>query len=248
LRTATTTAAQAVAADRAAIVNAQTALNADKVAIDVAKLNLVYCLIKSPIDGRTGPVAVKEGNLIKANADTAMVSINQVRPIYVSFSVPEDQLPDVRRQMQQGALQVQAGILGSGSANTRGRLTFIDNTVDMTTGTIKLKATFSNEDSRLWPGQFVDVTLGLSVQKGVTVVPSEAIQNGPKGQFVYVVNKDKKADLRLISAGRAVQRMTVIDKGVTAGETVITDGQLRVVPGAMVQPVAAPGSGQAVNQ
>jgi multidrug efflux system membrane fusion protein len=162
----------------------------------------------------------------------------------VAFSVPEDQLPVIRSQMKQHPLYVDASVPGTNIQAGKGRLTFVDNTVDTTTGTIRLKATFPNDDTRLWPGQFVDATLNLDVEHDVTVVPSEAVQNGLKGQFVYVVGNESKAELRLVNVGRSLSRLTVIEKGVAPGETVITDGQLRVVPGAVVQPAATGKAGK----
>lgn len=239
-RTSADTLAQTVAADRAALESARTAVSADRVAIDKARLDLSYCLIRSPIDGRTGPVQGKEGNLIKANADTAMVVINQVRPIYVAFSIPESQLAAIRKHMAAGPLEVEATIPGAPVETTRGRLTFVDNTVDSTTGTIRLKATFQNPDARLWPGQFVDVALTLANERDVTVVPSEAVQNGPNGQFIYVVQAGQKVEMRPATVGRSIDQLVVIEKGIAPGEIVVTDGQLRLVPGATVQVVTSP--------
>lgn len=241
-RTNATAVMQAVTASRASLESANTSVAADKVAIDRARLDLSYCSIQSPIDGRTGPVLVKAGNLVKANADSAMVVIHQVRPIYVAFAVPENQLGAVQKHMAERPLEVEAVVPGNPAQTARGRLSFVDNTVDSVTGTIRLKATFANADGGLWPGQFVDVTLTLTSERDVTLVPSEAVQNGPAGQFVYRVTPDQKVVMQPVSTGRIVGQTTVIEKGVNPGETVVTDGHLRLVPGAAIRVVASPGA------
>jgi multidrug efflux system membrane fusion protein len=240
-RVRTTAAAmmQSVAADRAALDSAQTAVNADRVAIERARLDLSYCLIKSAIDGRAGPILVKQGNLVKANADTPMVTINQVRPIYVGFAVPEDQLNAIRAQMSDRSLDVQVSVPGAAAPSERGRLVFVDNTIDTSTGTIRLKARFKNIDGRLWPGQFVDVTLVLASQAGLTVVPSEAVQNGPNGQFIYVMHADQTVEMRPVTVGRTIDEVVVVEKGVAPSDLVVTDGHLLLTPGATVHFVGA---------
>jgi len=206
---------------------------ADKSAIDKARIDLSYCSIQSPIDGRTGAVLVHPGNLIKDN-DAALVVLNQIHPIYVTFSVPEQHLTNIKRYQAEAPLKVEAIAPNQEQAVSTGVLSFIDNTVDSTTGTIKLKATFQNPDNRLWPGQFVNVALTLMTQANAVVVPSQAVQTGQAGQYVFVVKQDMTSELRPVVAGNTLSGRTVILKGVAAGETVITDGQMRVVPGMKV--------------
>jgi multidrug efflux system membrane fusion protein len=209
-------------------------VDADRAAVENNRLQLSYCTIKSPINGRAGSVLVNAGNVIKAN-DLALTTINQIVPTYVTFSVPEQNLADIKKYSARGELQVEAVIPGDEKQPVRGELTFIDNAVDRTTGTIKLKGTFKNLDKRLWPGQFVDVILTLTTERDRVIVPSQAVQTGQQGQYVYVVKDDMTADLRVVAPGRTYQTWTIIDKGVAAGEKVVTDGQLRLVPGAKVE-------------
>jgi len=208
-------------------------VRADKAAIDKARIDLSYCSIQSPIDGRTGAVLVHPGNLVKDN-DAVLVVLNQIHPIYVTFSVPEQHLADIKRYQAEAPLKVEASAPNQEQAVSRGVLSFIDNAVDSTTGTIKLKATFQNPDNRLWPGQFVNVALTLMTQANAVVVPSQAVQTGQAGQYVFVVKQDMTAELRPVVAGNSIAGRTVIQKGVAAGETLITDGQMRVVPGMKV--------------
>jgi multidrug efflux system membrane fusion protein len=208
-------------------------VRADKAAIDKARIDLSYCSIQSPIDGRTGALLVHPGNLIKDN-DAALVVLNQIHPIYVTFSVPEQHLADVKRYQAEAPLKVEASAPNEEQAVSRGVLSFIDNAVDSTTGSIKMKATFQNPDNRLWPGQFVNVALTLMTQAHAVVVPSQAVQTGQAGQYVFVVKQDMTAELRPVLAGNTLSGSTVIQKGVAAGETLITDGQMRVVPGMKV--------------
>jgi multidrug efflux system membrane fusion protein len=213
-------------------------VRADQAAIENARINLSYCSVYSPIDGRTGSYQVYPGNIAKVN-DTVLVVINQIHPIYVAFSVPEQYLSEVKEFQARGPLNVEARIPNDPGAPSSGRLTFIDNTVDTATGTIKMRATFQNSDNRLWPGQFVNVVLRLSVQPNATVVPSQAIQTGPMGKYLFVVEPDAKGDLkgnlRPVVVGTAVQGETVIEKGVAPGDTVVTDGQLLLAPGSKVE-------------
>jgi len=209
-------------------------VDADKANVENSRLQLSYCTIKSPINGRAGSVLVNAGNIIKAN-DIVLTTINQIVPIYVSFSLPEQSLSDIKKHSALKDLKVDAVIPGDEKRPAQGELTFIDNTVDRTTGTIKLKGTFGNKDRRLWPGQFVDVVLTLTTEKNRVVVPSQAVQTGQQGQYVYVIKGDMTAELRIVTPGRTYQSWTVIDKGVVAGEKVVTDGQLRLVPGAKVE-------------
>ncbi|MDQ2900021.1 MAG: efflux RND transporter periplasmic adaptor subunit [Acidobacteriota bacterium] len=233
-----------IRADQAAITSAKAAVAADRANVDTAKLNVTYCSIRSPIDGRTGNLLVKQGNLVKANADTAMVVINQIAPIYVAFSVPEEQLADIRKYMARRKIKVEAVIPNDSGAPIPGVLTFIDNSVDNTTGTIQMKATFANAERRLWPGRFVNVVVTLATESNITVVPSEAIQTGQQGQYAFVVKPDNTVENRVVTVGRTVGRDIVVEKGIQPGETVVVDGQLRLVPGASVQIVKSPAGGQ----
>jgi len=203
-------------------------------ALEQARLNVEYCSIRSPIDGRTGDVMVDLGNLVKANDVPVLVTINQIQPIYVDFALPEQYLPQVRKYMADGPLKVQAKVPSEPDPE-EGAISFIDNGVDMATGTIRMKGTFENQHRRLWPGQFVDVTLTLTEEPNVTVVPTTAIQNGQNGPYVFVVKAGNTAEMRPVVLGRSMDDITVIEKGVQPGETVVTDGQLRVIPGGKVE-------------
>jgi membrane fusion protein, multidrug efflux system len=210
-------------------------VNADAVAVANARLNLSYCYLKAPINGRTGSLIAHQGNMIKENADTAMVVINQIQPIYVSFAIPEQNLAEVRKYMAAEKVPVEAVITGQESNPEKGVLTFIDNTVDKATGTILCKATFTNEAKRLWPGLFVNVVVRLSTQPGAILVPSQAIQTGQEGQFVFVVQPEMTVEVRPVEVGRTLDGEVIVMKGLKPGERVVTDGQLRLVPGAKVQ-------------
>jgi multidrug efflux system membrane fusion protein len=192
-----------------------------------------YTTIRSPIDGRTGNVSVKLGNVVAAT-NVELVSITQVEPIYVTFSVPEALLSEIRRYMEQRPLTVRVQIQDEASAEESGTLTFVDNSVDTTTGTIKLKGTFENRDHKLWPGQFVRVTLRLSERPNAVVVPSEAIQTGQNGTFVYVVKANRSVEVRPVVTSLRVNQDMVVDKGLEAGEIVVTEGQLRLAPDSRV--------------
>ncbi|MGA2740244.1 MAG: efflux RND transporter periplasmic adaptor subunit [Bryobacteraceae bacterium] len=228
---------ESVRADQAAIESARASLESDQAAVERAKLDLGYCEIRSPVTGRTGNLLVHPGNLIKVN-DVPLVVINQIAPIFVSFGVPEEQLGEVR-QRAQASLAVQASTDAEPNRIARGVLKVIDNTVDTNTGAIRLKAVFDNADHMLWPGQFVNVLLTLGTQSNATVVPSEAVQDGQHGQFVFVVKSDQTVESRPVTVARTIGRRSVVAKGVAPGETVVTDGQLRLFPGAKIQPVAA---------
>jgi multidrug efflux system membrane fusion protein len=209
-------------------------VRADEAAIQNAKLNLEYCTITSPIDGRTGSVLVYPGNLTKANDVPVLVVINQLIPIYVNFAVPEQYLADVKKYMAAGSLRVTAQVPDQPGVSERGALSFIDNTVDNTTGTIHMKATFQNTQRKLWPGQYGTVVLTLTSEPNVTVVPASAINVGQNGQFVYVIKPDNTADSRAVTTGRTIGGETVVTSGLQPGETVVIDGQLRLVSGARV--------------
>jgi multidrug efflux system membrane fusion protein len=239
MRTTASSADESARADQAAIESARAAIAADKASVETARLNLEYCQIRSPIDGRTGSLQVKTGTLIKAQADTAMVTINQIFPTYVTFSVPEDQLGDIRKSVARGPLAVEAQIPNETGEPALGQLSFIDNTVDSSTGAIKLKAVFPNKERKLWPGQFVNVVLTVSKEINATVVPSEAIQTGQQGQYAFVVKPNHTVEMRPVTVGRAVGREIVISKGIAPGDIVVTDGQLRLGPGFPVEIVSA---------
>lgn len=225
--------AQSVMADRAAIESARAQAVADEANIANAEVQLGYTSIKSPIDGRTGNLTIKQGNVVPPNT-TELVTINQIEPIYATFAVPEAKLNDVKKYMAGGKVQVLAK-LQDAAGNESGALTFIDNNVDMTTGTIKLKGTFDNQDRKLWPGQFVNVILRLAMQPNAIVVPNQAVQTGQDGAFVYVVKEDRSVEARPVIAGVRVDQDLVIDKGLAVGETIVTEGQLRLAPGIKVQ-------------
>jgi multidrug efflux system membrane fusion protein len=238
--------AATVQADRAAIENSRESMRADRAAIENAKLQLDYCNIRSPIDGRTGNLIVHAGNLIKSN-DTVLVNINQITPLYVSFAVPEQQLSEIKRRMAAGSLKVEVSAPGETLPRSQGTLTFVNNTVDSTTGTIRLKARFANEARRLWPGQFVDVVMTLATERNAVLVPSQAVQTGQSGTYVFLVRPDLRVEIRPVVAGRNLASDVVIEKGLAAGDRVVTDGQLRLVPGAPVEVKPAPEAGQGAH-
>jgi multidrug efflux system membrane fusion protein len=213
-------------------------VRASEATLESARVNLNFTTIRAPITGRTGSVALKRGNVVKA-VDTAaaavpLVTITQLRPIYVAFTVPEWYLADLRTAMTKGSVPVLVTVPGQPKAPVTGTLTFIDNQVDATTGTISLKARFANGDDRLWPGQFVNVTLTLGLQEDAVVVPSAAIQVGPNGPYVFVIRQDSTVELRLVKPDRMVGDKTVIADGMAAGERVVVDGQLRLGNGTRV--------------
>jgi multidrug efflux system membrane fusion protein len=221
--------------DFAAAAGAQDAqVRADEAAIQTMQLNLEYCSIYSPIDGRTGSLQVHVGNLVKANDVPVLVVINQIQPIYADFAIPEQQLAEVKRFRESGQLRVEAEIPNDSGPPEIGTLSFIDNTVDPQTGTIHLKGLFGNPRRRLWPGQFVNVMLTLAVNRNTVVVPSKAISSGQNGDYVYVVKGDNTVESRTVVPGTTFQGYTVVEKGLTPGETVVTDGQVRLSPGARI--------------
>lgn len=211
------------------------AIAADRAVVDNARIQLGYCYIRSPIDGRTGNQAVKLGNLVKANDVPVLVTINQITPIYATFTVPEKELVEIKSYLGAGKLNVDAVIPNDPKGPENGTISFLDNTVDMTTGTIKLKGTFANAARRLWPGQFVNVVLTLTTIPNAVVVPTQAIQTGQQGQFVFVVRPDRTVESRPVTVGFAMGNESVIGKGVSPNETIVTDGQLRLIPGARVE-------------
>jgi len=228
------------------------AVEADKAAVDAAHVQLQYTDIDAPINARAGALMINLGNLVKANDTPYLVQLNQVTPIYVTFSVPEADLDRVRQLFTSGQLKVLAIPKGQSGNPAKGRLTFIDNGVDVATGMFKLKGTYQNKDRRLWPGQFVDVALELSTQKNVVVVPTKAIQTGQQGEYVYVVRPDNTAESRPVKTTGVYENLTLISDGLKSGEQVIVSGQLRVAPNAKVmiqntlpgtQPATAPPGG-----
>lgn len=214
---------------------AQATAAADQAGVDNARLDLDYCSIRSPITGRTGSLLMHEGNLVKANDDKAMVVIHQMEPIDVRFAVPQQHLAEIRARAAAGALETRAEIPESGVPPARGELSFVDNAVDTSTGTIALKATFANHDRNLWPGQIVRVTLDLALEEDAVVAPAHAIQTGQEGDYVFVVGPERKVESRPVVVTRIAGDRAVIGEGLAAGETVVTDGQLRLVPGAAVE-------------
>ena len=209
------------------------AVAADRAKVESARLDLSFCTIKAPVSGRTGNLMVKVGNLIKANDDKPMVTINQTAPIYIAFAVPAQLLPAVLERRAE-AVGVEAVVPGAAGPPASGTLTFIDNAVDTSTSTILLKATFANQDERLWPGQFVDVTVTLGQEADSVVCPSAAVQTGQQGQFVFVINDDQTVELRPVVVKRVHDLDAIIGSGLEGGETVVTDGHLRLAPGGRV--------------
>lgn len=221
----------------------EAAVQADRSAVENARVQLGYTRILSPISGRTGSLLLHRGNIVKENDEKSiLVTINQLTPIYAEFAVPERFLPQIKAQSAAGKLKVQAVAPGE-TAPEEGVLTFVDNAVDQTTGTIRIKGTFANASRRLWPGQFVDVVLRLGERPNAVVVPTQAVQTGQQGPFVFVIKSDMTVEQRPVKVGDAVDGWTVIEQGVQAGERLVTDGQLRLVPGARVEiRPAAPGA------
>jgi multidrug efflux system membrane fusion protein len=231
IRTVAEVAEHSLDADQASIETIRAAIEADRAAIEQAKLNLAYCQIQAPISGRAGNLLLHPGNLVKAN-DTALVILNQIRPIFVNFGVPERYLSGVSNQQAKRKLRVDVSPEKEGIP-VSGTLSVIDNAVDRNTGTIRLKAALDNNEGRLWPGQFVNVVLTLDT-KTATVVSSEAVQVGQQGSFIYVVKPDQAVDPRPVTVGQTYSGKVIIEKGVAAGETIVTDGQSRLFPGAKI--------------
>jgi multidrug efflux system membrane fusion protein len=210
------------------------AVRADQSAVEAARLQVEYCSIYAPIEGRTGAVGATAGNTVKQNDLPILVVINQISPIYMDFAIPEQYLGPVKKYMTAGRLAIQATPYGDTNAET-GYLSFVDNNVDNTTGTVKLKGTFANTNDRLVPGQFSTVSLRLSEQEDATVVPSQAVQTGQSNDFIFVIKADSTAEQRVVKVARTIGGESVIASGISPGETVVVDGQLRLIPGIKVR-------------
>ncbi len=221
------------------------AVRADQAAVENAKIQLEYCSIRSPLAGRTGKLLVHAGNVVKVN-ETALLEINQISPLYVNFSVPEQYLREIKEYGARGKLEVEAMPPDDVSRPERGILTFFNNTVDSTTGSILLRATFQNTKKRLWPGQFVNVVLRLTSRPNAVVAPTQAVQTGQAGTYVFVIGPQLTVDSRLVVVGATIGGETVIEKGLQPGEKVVTDGQLRLFPGAKVEVKADLSPGETV--
>lgn len=218
-------------------------VSADEAAVENAKLELQYCYVRSPIDGRLGQLLVDVGNVVKKN-ESILAVVNQIRPVYVAFSAPEKDLPAIRSRAAAESLPVEAITTGSSADSVEGSLTFIDNAVDRKTGTVLLKALFTNESEVLWPGQFVDVSLVLGIDRQAVVAPAESVQTGQQGQYAFVVKSDQTVEARSVVVGRTEGNEVIIASGLEPGERVVTDGQLRLAPGLEVQIRNAPGDGE----
>jgi multidrug efflux system membrane fusion protein len=214
-------------------------VQADQAALASARLDLDNCTIRAPISGATGELLVTEGNLVKASDDQPLVTINQIVPVKVSFTLPEQTLPELKKHLTGGELAIWAIPPGDGAQPQSGRFAFLDNMIDQSTGTIRLKATFANPDRGFWPGQFVKVSLRLTTRRAATVVPAPAVQTSQTGAYVYVVKPDQSVEERPVIAAFSFGGESVIDSGLAVGETVVTDGQLRLKPGALVKALPA---------
>lgn len=221
---------------------AEAQVGADEATVSIAKLKLEYCRVKAPFAGRLGSLLVKKGAIVKED-ETELVDLVQIKPIEVGFSIAEQQVEAIRRGQREAPLSALADTQGLGVEPVRGEVSFIDNKVDQATGTIRLKARFANEDEVLWPGRFVDVVLTLSQDRGVVVVPEAAVQASQKGPAVWVVKPDGTAEMRPVTVTRTVEGRSVIGSGIAAGETVVTDGQLRLAPGIKVEAKRAQAAG-----
>ena len=246
-KAAVTSTRASIRAAQATVENIKAVIKADQAMVENARVQLSYTTIRAPMDARAGNLLVRVGSAVKARDDTAqMLVLNQIQPIYVSFSTPEQYLRDIKKFLAAGTLRVQAAPRGQDDSPASGDLSFVNNTVDPGTGMIQLKATFPNREGNLWPGQFVNVALTLTTQPDAVVIPSQAIQTGQQGQYVYVLRPDSTVESRPVTVGRKIGGENVIEKGVAPGDKVVTDGQLRLVSGTRVQVknAAAAASGQ----
>ncbi|MFN6463826.1 MAG: efflux RND transporter periplasmic adaptor subunit [Nostoc sp. DedVER02] len=242
-RVALTNAGAVVKGDRAAIANAQAVVRSDQGALDNAKVQLSYSKIYAPIDGRAGNILVTQGNVVQANSTTPLVTLTQIRPIQVAFSIPETNLPQVQKYMQNGKLKVDVTFPNDQSHSVPGTLSFVNNTVDNTTGTIQLIGDFDNTQGHLFPGQFVNTTLTLTEKPNATVVPSQAVQNGPDGQFVFVVKPDMTVENVPVTVSSSIDGLDVVEKGPQPGDKIVTDGQANLVSGSKVRVKRGGGAG-----
>ncbi|MEH2346653.1 MAG: efflux RND transporter periplasmic adaptor subunit [Nostoc sp.] len=245
-RVALTNTQAVVKGDQAAIANAQAVVRSDQGALDNTKVQLSYSKIYAPIDGRAGNILVNQGNVVQANSTTPLVTLTQIHPIQVAFSVPETNLPQVQKYMQNGKLKVDVTFPNDQAHPAPGTLTFVNNTVDNTTGTIQLIGDFDNAQGHLFPGQFVNTTLTLTEQPNATVVPSQAVQNGPDGQFVFVVKPDMTVENVPVTISSTINGLDVVEKGPKPGDKIVTDGQANLVTGSKIR-VKTAGNSQGGN-
>jgi membrane fusion protein, multidrug efflux system len=234
-RVAIENAKQVVEGDYAAIANAQAVVQSDRAALDNMQVQATYTKIHAPIDGRAGNILVTEGNVVQVNSTSPLVNIAKTHPIQVSFAVPESNLPVLQRHIENGKLKVDVAFTGYAGRPISGSLTFLNNTVDNATGTIQLIGDFNNAEGKLFPGQFVKTTLTLSQEPNATVVPAQAVQNGPNGQFVFVVKPDKTVENVTVTASNTVNGLSVIQKGLEPGQQIVTDGQANLVTGSKIR-------------
>jgi multidrug efflux system membrane fusion protein len=226
---------------KATVGQLQGSVKTDQALIDSAKLNIEYANVRAPIDGRTGARLVDIGNFVQASAATNLVTITQLKPIFVTFTVPQDALDQIRENQAKAPLTVVAYASDNKTVLATGKLTLINNQVDTTTGTVQLKATFDNTDERLWPGQFINARLIVSVKKDAVTVPSQAIMQGPDGAYAYILKADNTVDRQDVEIGLTQDGIATIDKGLTAGQTLVVEGQYRLTKGSTVkinQPLA----------
>jgi len=234
--------------DQSAVANLQAAVKAEEANVQNARVQLSYTSIRAPINGKTGNLAITQGNLVPADNTTPLVTITQTAPIYVTFSVPEQELIRIRKYAGSSGFKTEVVIPGDESNPAQGKLSLVDNTVDVTTGTIRLKAILENSDRRLYPGQFVNAVLTLGTHEQATMAPSQAVQIGQDSSFVYVVKADTTVEVRKVKTGTTLNDHTLIEEGLQPGERVVTDGQLRLVPGARVQAKSGTGGANPVGQ
>jgi multidrug efflux system membrane fusion protein len=230
---------QSVDQQKAAVDSGQAAVSGDQAAIDAAKLNLTYADIRAPIEGRTGARLVDAGNLVQASAATALVSITQIKPIFVSFTVPQEKLDAIRDNQAKAALEVEAWSSDDQHKLSTGKLTLIDNQIDPATGTVRLKASFENTDERLWPGEFVNARLVLTIRKDAVTVPAATVMQGPSGQFAFVAKPNDTVERRDVEVAATEDGVTVITKGLKSGERIVVSGQYRLSDGSHIRPSAA---------
>jgi multidrug efflux system membrane fusion protein len=226
---------QAYDDQKALVAQLQATVKADQAAVEADKLNLVYADVRSPIDGRTGARLVDPGNFVQASQGTALVTIAQIKPIYVDFPVPQDQLDAIRQNQAKQPLTVLAYASDDKTLLSEGELTLINNQVDATTGTVQLKGTFANKDERLWPGEFVNARLLLATRENAITVPAQAVMHGPDGQYVYVIRPDDTVEHRAVAVASIQDQIAVIAKGLSSGEKVVVEGQYRLTDGAKVR-------------